>query len=172
MLDATYANRSLAATHLSDPFATLFGVDDIRLAASCGYMFDQYAFLAECVRKAGTNQAVLNVLGLPSSRGPELFNPNHKKPRRLQLAEAVKLSEAFEVPITGPMVSADSLVPILEVSLRHGPTEWAGPDVRRLAEEIESGLKFWRNFQASQQAQDRPRWAPADRDALSRDKRA
>lgn len=149
MLRASYVNRRPIATPKRGVHATFFGLDSLRSLASAGYMFDQYAFLDDILAKAPTRQAVLDLLNLPSSRGPELFNPEHPKPRKLKLTEAVKLSEAFNVPITGPMANADSLIPILEVSLRYPPKEWAETDVRRLAEEIEAGLKLWRSFVAN-----------------------
>jgi hypothetical protein len=171
MLEATYAKRRAFATAIAGVDATFFGLDSVHPCARGPYMFDQHAFLEDVLKKAPTRQAVLDMLGLPSSRGPELFNPEHPKPRRLKLAEAVKLSEAYGVPITGPMVSADSLMPILEVSLRYPPKEWTESDVRRLAEEIEAGLKLWRSFVASRPSADRRPQASDGPDDRPRDKR-
>jgi hypothetical protein len=119
-------------------------------------MFDRYAFLAKVLAKAPTRQAVLNTLGLPSSRSPELFNRNAKKPRGLSVEEAVTLSEAFGVPITGDVASVESLVPVLRVCLRYAPKEWSETAVQRLAEEIEFGLRLQQSVAPTPQIPDHP----------------
>lgn len=112
--------------------------------------FDRYDFLDRVLAKAKTRQAVLDVLGLPSSRGPNLFNRDHKRPRRLWVEDAIKLSQAFDVPLAGAEVaSAESLLPVLRVCLRHPPEEWTDQDVQRLAEEIEYGLRLKQAFDTS-----------------------
>lgn len=105
-------------------------------------MFDRYRFLGEVLDRAGSQAEVGRVLGLPSSRLSELFNPDAAKPRGLKVEEAVKLSEAFRVPITGDSASAESLLTVLKVCLRHPPKEWTEQELRRLAEEIELGLQL------------------------------
>lgn len=109
-------------------------------------VFDRYNFLASVLRKARTRQAVLDVLSLPSSRGPELFNRDNKKPRGLSVEEAIMLSQAFGVPLGGESVSVEQLLPVLQVCLRHAPPSWTERDVQRLAGEIVFGLRFQRSF--------------------------
>lgn len=113
--------------------------------------FDRYAFLERVLEKARTRQAVLDVLGLPSSRGPNMFNRGHERQRRLWVEEAVKLSEQFGVPLGGANVSADELTPVLAVALRGAPTDWQESDVQRLAEEVAFGLRLQQSYPPSSQ---------------------
>ena len=113
--------------------------------------FNRYDFLGRVRAKARNQQAVLDLLGLPSSRGKEVFDPEHPKPRQIKLEEAVALSETFGVPIGGAGVSVGELVPVLSVCLRNAPPHWDGEDVRRLAEEIALGLRFRQEFGTTQQ---------------------
>jgi hypothetical protein len=105
-------------------------------------MFDRYAFLERVLAKAPNRQRVLDALGLPSSRGPNLFNRGHDRPRRLWVEEAIQLSETFGVPLGGEIASAESLLPVLKVCLRNPPTDWTDRDFQRIAEEIELGLRL------------------------------
>lgn len=117
--------------------------------------FDRYTFLERVLAKAKTQKAVLDALGLPSSRGPNMFKRDHERPRRLWVEEAIKLAEKFDVPLTGGAVSADALKPVLAVALRGAPTDWQESDVQRLAEEVAFGLRLQQSFQPSSQTPDR-----------------
>lgn len=154
MYCGSYANRRAIATPFGACFATLRGLADLGESANYPAMFDRYRFLNEILKKAGSQAEVGRVLDLPSSRLSELFNPEAKKPRALKLEEAVELSERYGVPLTSQAVSAGSLLPVLEVCLRYAPKEWTVPDVQRLAEEIELGLKLHQAIESSRQEPD------------------
>lgn len=124
------------------------------LANAAAMSFDRYTFLDRVLAKARTQRAVLDTLGLPSSRGPNLFRRGHERPRRLWVEDAVKLSEKFDVPLTAPNVSADVLKPVLAVALRGAPTDWQESDVQRLAEELAFGLRLQQEYQPSSQTPD------------------
>lgn len=172
MICGHYAKRSAIATPNAGFFATQCGLADFRESASYRAMFDRYRFLSEILEKAGGKQAeVGRVLGLPSSRLSELFNPEAAKPRKLKLEEAVKLSEAFGVPITGHMASAESLLPVLKVCLRYAPKEWTEQELRRLSEEIELGLRLQQSLGPSQDDPNRRPPAPGGEVRPSPDER-
>jgi len=105
-------------------------------------MFDKAAFLSAVLAKAGTPSAVGRTLNLESSRVAELYraDDNPAKPRGLKLQEAITLAEEYRVPLHSPMVSAETLKPILAVCLKHSKGTWSDRDVERLAQEIEYGL--------------------------------
>jgi hypothetical protein len=134
-------------------------------------MFDRYLFLERVLSKAPTRQRVLDALGLPSSRGPNLFNRGHARPRRLWVEEAVQLSEAFGVPLGGEIASAESLLPVLRVCLRNPPTEWTDRDFQRIAEEIELGLRLRQALDTTPDSQDRIPPAGVDEEKPSPHKR-
>lgn len=144
-------------THISPGAATFRGLAEMaNPAIAAGMVFDRYAFLERVLARAGTKQAVLDALGLPSSRGPNMFTRGHERPRRLWVEEAVTLSEKFDVPLADANVSADALTPVLAVALRGAPSEWQASDVQRLAEEVSFGLRLQKTFQPSSQTPDRP----------------
>lgn len=146
-----------SATLFVPLFATFAGLASDAIRANAPFMvFDRYSFLERVLEKAPTRQAVLDALGLPSSRGPHMFNRGHERPRRLWVEEAVALSERFDVPLTGSSVSAADLTPVLTVALRGAPTEWQESDVQRLAEEVAFGLRLQRSFAPSSQTPDQP----------------
>lgn len=118
--------------------------------------FNRYDFLRRVRSKARNQQAVLDLLGLPSSRGKEVFDPEHPKPRQIKVEEAVALSEVFGVPIGGAGVSVGELVPVLEVCLRNAPSNWDAEGVQRLAGEIALGLRFRQEFGTTQPGQGLP----------------
>lgn len=131
-------------------------------------MFDRYEFLAQVLKKAGTQAEVGRVIGLPSSRLSELFNPDSPKIRKLKLEEAVILSERFGVPIVPERVSATSLLPVLQVCLRHTPKEWSDAEIRRLAGEIELGLQLRQALEANSENSGGPGQDAEHEAALSR----
>lgn len=156
-MSATYTMHRPHATHILPLRTTAFGLAVDAFCANARLMvFDRYQFLERVLEKAPTRQAVLDVLGLPSSRGPNMFNRGHDRPRRLWVEEAVKLSEKFDVPLTGGSVSAEDLTPVLSVALRGAPTDWQESDVQRLAEEVAFGLRLQQSFPPSLQTPDRP----------------
>lgn len=118
--------------------------------------FDRYTFLERVLAKAKTKQAVLDALGLPSSRGTHMFTRGHARPRRLWVEEAIILSDKFDVPLTGGSVSVEALKPVLAVALRGAPKDWQESDVQRLAEEVAFGLRLQQSFPPSSQTPDRP----------------
>lgn len=156
MLARPYANRRTIATSFVGSFATFCGLAHPGESFSKRRVFDRYRFLAQVLEKAGSQAEVGRVLNIPSSRLSELFNPDAVKPRRLKLEEAVTLSEAFRVPITGDSASAESLLTVLRVCLRHPPKEWTDSELRRLAEEIELGLQLRQALDTSSQSAGRP----------------
>lgn len=101
-------------------------------------MFDKRAFLDAVLAKAGSKSAMARALDLPAPRIMEMF----KDERRITLEEGALLAERFGVPLmTG--VSADQLLPVLKVCLRHAPKDgWSDADVSRLAQEIQRGLEL------------------------------
>ena len=156
------------ATPFAPLFATFRGLaSDANHANAPAMVFDRYSFLERVLEKARTKQAVLDVLGLPSSRGPNMFNRGHERPRRLWVEEAVKLSEAFDVPLTGATVSADELTPVLSVALRGVPTDWQESDVQRLAEEVAFGLRLQQSYPPSSQTPDHPEAGDLSKDQRS-----
>lgn len=153
-MSISYAKRSTVATLNPPPDATIFEIAHVRNAARTQNMaFDRYDFLTRVRAKARTQKAVLDILDLPSSRGKEVFDPEHPKARQIKVEEAVALSEAFGVPIGGAGVSVGELVPVLSVCLRNAPAQWDDASVRRLAEEIALGLRFQQSFGTAQPGQ-------------------
>lgn len=114
-------------------------------------VFDVQLFLAAVLEVAGTQAAIGRVLDLPSSRVTETFTGG----RQLKLTEAVKLAEEFGVPLHGPMISAETLLPILRVCLRSPPKGgWTDQALLRLSEEIEFGLGLLRTSAPQRPSQD------------------
>lgn len=114
-------------------------------------VFDVQTFLAAVLGVARTQAAIGRVLGLPSSRVTEIYSGE----RQLKLVEAVKLAEEFGIPLHGPMISAETLLPILKVCLRSPPKGgWTDQALQRLSEEIEYGLGLLRVSAPQQPSQD------------------
>lgn len=140
---------------LASPFVA-GEVTELGLAQFCYFvrpprMFDQDAFLAAVLERAGTQAAVGRVINLPSSRTTDLY----KGERRLTVAEAVKLAEEYDVPLHGPAVSAELLKPVLRVCLRYVSREdWSDQDVEQLAQDVEYGLGLLRSFAPNPPSQD------------------
>lgn len=171
-MPAHYTMHRGSATPFVPLFATYAGLDSEPNRTNGPVMvFDRYSFLERVLEKSGTRQAVLDLLGLPSSRGPSMFNRGHKLPRRLWVEEAVALSERFDVPLSGSSVSAEDLIPVLSVALRGAPTEWQESDVQRLAEEVAFGLRLQQSFAPSSQTPDRPVGGGHAKEIRSPDKR-
>jgi hypothetical protein len=97
--------------------------------------------LLTTLRERGvTNADIQRVLGLPSSRVSEMFTGK----RRLQLDEAKKLVEEFEIeepirPLNGPIARLLVLHAATRLGARLGPED---PQVEELARDFEAVSRF------------------------------
>lgn len=125
-------------------------------------------FLSEVLDRAGGKQAdIARTLGLPPSRVSEIYAGN----RQLKLDEAIKLSEAYSVPITAVGVSASALEEVFQVALTGAPPQWTASAIRRLAEEVSFGLRLRQSYPPTPESLDRPQAGAPDIDERSPSRR-